>query len=285
MTENGMSRREFIQASAKAAGCLAIGGAGLSMMSSCAAMQPLKQQGSVAYPRLAGKKIQSPEHYGLEGCYTGIWERGYYWAEYAISNYKRTIGKKPTFYFNEYKGQSTILEPIIPDVLTQMTLCAEQGVIPFVTYEAWSGSRKDKGILDRIIQGKYDSAVKTTARELHKFGREHGGFFIRMFREMNLNGDWSWAGNPTKLREAWVHVWSIFEAEGTNEYATWVFNPYAALRSGRDWQSYYPGDKYVDWIGLNGYAFRKLLVGEASTAFLLIIWLSHVRITQPNRLW
>ena len=27
---------------------------------------------SVYYPKLPGRKLQSPEHYGLRGCYTGI---------------------------------------------------------------------------------------------------------------------------------------------------------------------------------------------------------------------
>jgi len=73
-------------------------------------------------------------------------------------------------------------------------------------------------------------------------------------REMNLIHTWPWAGNPNKFRKAWKHIWSIFENEGTNEYATWVFNPYVGqtIRHGTG-NRYYPGDQYVDWIGFNGY--------------------------------
>jgi hypothetical protein len=40
-----------------ATGCVALAGA---------------QRHSVGYPKLPGEKIQSPEHYGLSGCLTGI---------------------------------------------------------------------------------------------------------------------------------------------------------------------------------------------------------------------
>jgi hypothetical protein len=45
----------------------------LSMLNGCAtlSMEAYKEPTPVHYPRLPEKKIQSPEHYGLEGCYVG----------------------------------------------------------------------------------------------------------------------------------------------------------------------------------------------------------------------
>ncbi len=75
-----------------------------------------------------------------------------------------------------------------------------------------------------------------------------------MFREMNHEkGQWNWSKQPTAMKKAWVHIWNIFQAEGTNDYATWVFNPTTTYGRPLDWEQYYPGDNYVDWIGFNGY--------------------------------
>lgn len=50
-------------------------------------------------------------------------------------------------------------------------------------------------------------------------------------------------------------MWHIFNEEGANEYATWVWNPSAkSVIQVNPPEYYYPGDKYVDWIGLNGYS-------------------------------
>lgn len=51
-------------------------------------------------------------------------------------------------------------------------------------------------------------------------------------------------------------MWQVYEDSGANEYATWVWEIYADTSSTRaDSPSrYYPGDRYVDWIGLSAYS-------------------------------
>lgn len=48
----------------------------------------------------------------------------------------------------------------------------------------------------------------------------------------------------------------IFDQEGANEYATWVFETYETstwIKADSPWR-YYPGDEYVDWQGISGYS-------------------------------
>ena len=125
---------------------------------------------------------------------------------------------------------------------------------PFVTYDARFGNSAPPSITKDIATGVYDNRIDESAEKLLKFGEYHGGFFIRMFREMNLYRNWPWAGSPTESKDAWKHVWEIFEKKGTNRYATWVWNP-CADQGKSTGNSYYPCNDYVDWIGINGYNY------------------------------
>jgi hypothetical protein len=42
-------------------------------------------------------------------------------------------------------------------------------------------------------------------------------------------------------------VWKVFRDEGANEYATWMLEYWNGNPPG----DYYPGDEYVDWLGLS----------------------------------
>lgn len=72
-----------------------------------------------------------------------------------------------------------------------------------------------------------------------------------------MNGDWEqWGTTGTTPKEyvrAWRHIHDAFQDAGaTNVIWTWSPN---ILRPGthQDLSAYYPGDSYVDWVGLVGY--------------------------------
>jgi beta-mannanase len=57
-------------------------------------------------------------------------------------------------------------------------------------------------------------------------------------------------------------------AGGTN--ALWVFCPNAASVPGDSWNvwsNYYPGDAYVDWMGLDGYNWGTTMTGSTWQSF------------------
>ena len=60
-------------------------------------------------------------------------------------------------------------------------------------------------------------------------------------------GWWQWSRKPDTT-PAWKHIWEIFEEQGANQYATWVweaFSPVKYLKYVTDPEPYYPGDKYL----------------------------------------
>ena len=64
-------------------------------------------------------------------------------------------------------------------------------------------------------------------------------------------------------------MWQIFEDEGANDYATWVWDIYCPVGNVSDPRYFYPGDKYVDWIGLSAYSLRKMPITAKSFSSLV----------------
>jgi len=115
--------------------------------------------------------------------------------------------------------------------------------------------------LERITAGYLDNNIRRWARELRDFG------YTVYFRPMcEMNGDWvTWGGTvngntPDDYVPAWRHVHDIFVQEGATN-VKWVWSPNrdgdvaSALNT---FNTYYPGDAYVDFVGINGYNWGHL---------------------------
>lgn len=73
--------------------------------------------------------------------------------------------------------------------------------------------------------------------------------FLRFASEMN--GDWvAWHGNPQQYKEKFALVHKVMKEEAPNVAMAWVPNSIPV----NNIDAYYPGDAYVDWVGLNLYS-------------------------------
>jgi hypothetical protein len=138
----------------------------------------------------------------------------------------------------------------------QARAVAERGSVPEISWEPWDprqGTRSPQPEyrLSRISGGAFDPYIERWAREIAAYG---GPVRLRFAHEMN--GRWyPWAesqnGNrPGDFARAWRHVHRIFERAGADN-VTWIWSPVAgALDRSRET---YPGDAYVDVIGLSGF--------------------------------
>lgn len=139
--------------------------------------------------------------------------------------------------------------------------------IPIVTWKSSTGrgtTAPYTGITTQTVNsGSLDSYIRQYAQEVKAYGLPI--FFRPISHEVNAN--WYLCCNPmgntsltkTDFINAWKHTVDIFRAEGVTN-VSWVWNvvsfPAAnALGWGRDpdLASYYPGDDYVDWIGVDHY--------------------------------
>jgi mannan endo-1,4-beta-mannosidase len=75
-----------------------------------------------------------------------------------------------------------------------------------------------------------------------------------------MNGDWMeygsrGGGDPGEFVGAWRYVWNRFHALGVTN-AVWVWAPNWNSSPDEPWNdlhAYYPGDRYVDWVGVDFY--------------------------------
>jgi hypothetical protein len=111
------------------------------------------------------------------------------------------------------------------------------GRIPLIS---WKGTN-----LADITSGSYDSMIHQRAQAAKALGFP---IFVRWAHEMNASW-YPWGGQPTEYVAAWRRIHAIFEQEGATNVA-WVWAP--SIPKG-NWDAYYPGDAYVDWIGGDSY--------------------------------
>lgn len=138
----------------------------------------------------------------------------------------------------------------------------------------FSDPSKNKGILYDIIDGKYDDYFKEYARLANEFDKP---ILFRLNNEMN--GDWCvyssfYHSMDTDIyKDSYRYVYNIFEEAGANDNVLWVWNPHDISFpkfKWNDYMSYYPGDKYVDVVGLTGYNTGTYYKGEVWREFAQI---------------
>jgi hypothetical protein len=113
-----------------------------------------------------------------------------------------------------------------------------------------------QGPLNAINAGRCDGYVRSYARAL-KARPER--FILRFAHEMNISDAAWWPGKFGLDAGSYVtmfrRVRDIFREVGVTN-VEWMWSPNYASNPDEAWNSmhnYYPGDAYVDWIGLSGY--------------------------------
>ena len=194
----------------------------------------------------------------------------------ALDRFRDQSGRAPAiamYYQDFYPGWQTAL--VDPDVVNPIYA---RGAIPMITWEPWIADRKTfqqpDFTLRKITAGRYDDYLRRAATEVRTLNRP---VFIRFAHEMN--GSWfPWGrginhNTPVDYRQAWRHVVRLFRDEGATK-VRWVWSPNISGDGGQpDFSKYFPGDRYVDWVGLDGYNRGGL--GEAR-------WKSFAKVFAPS---
>jgi hypothetical protein len=135
-----------------------------------------------------------------------------------------------------------------------------RGVMPHYTWEPWNTAlgANDPGQihLADVIDGSWDGYIEARAKE---FAAVRQPILVRWGHEFNGNWyPWGIANNgadPSLYVQAYRHVHDRVTAAGArNVQWVWAYNngsspdaPY------NDPAGAYPGDDYVDWVGIDGY--------------------------------
>ena len=129
-----------------------------------------------------------------------------------------------------------------------------------------------------IAAGKYDSYFRKEADAVRGTGIT---VMLRFAHEMNLlSSDWGpgkAGNNGAAYVEAWQHIVTVFRQEGATN-VKWVWAPNVDY-GGRPFTQFFPGDEYVDYVGLDGYNWGNSN-GESFESFSKIFASSYATITQ-----
>ena len=131
-----------------------------------------------------------------------------------------------------------------------------RGTIPLISWNTPDGMSDSS-----IIDGSQDALITAQAGRLKALGTN---VFLRFDWEMN--GNWfPWdgshnggaAGGPAGYVAMWRHVHDLFTAAGATN-VVWVWTPSTSSLPDVAWNAvdrYYPGDAYVDWVGVDDYNY------------------------------
>jgi len=121
-----------------------------------------------------------------------------------------------------------------------------------------------------ILDGEYDEFLRNYAKTIKDFGHP---VLFRLGNEMN--GDWCpyssyhTSKDTVIFKEFYRYIYSIFEEVGADN-VIWIWNPNGKSFPDFAWNHevmYYPGDEYVDIVGLTAYNTGTYYPGETWTEF------------------
>jgi hypothetical protein len=136
------------------------------------------------------------------------------------------------------------------------------GRLPMVTLEPIvPGSTTGQPLMADIVRGDWDEYLTEWAR-----GAKEQNLPIALRFAQEMNGNWyTWSdgrfGNkPGDYVAAWRHIKDLFDSVGaTNIIWVWSVNRVDNLPD-KTLARVYPGDSYVDWVGISGY-YREAVPG------------------------
>lgn len=152
----------------------------------------------------------------------------------------------------------------------------DEGIVPLIGIMPWSTLKQSKPepeyTLDRILNGKYDDEIRQCAEDVKslgfpimmEFGPEVNGSWFPWNgawngRDLDVYGESGYPDGPERFKDAFIHIVGLFREAGADD-VTWVFHVASDSSPRETWNSaryYYPGDEWVDWIGVSVYGRLK----------------------------
>ena len=206
--------------------------------------------------RRLSAKVRPPRHGDI---YWGAFNPAVPFTPGGLAALERQAGRRPaiSMWYEAWAGGQGF-------PATEAARLLRAGVVPMITWEAWRPPRvfgtlvvdQPRYRLARIAAGAFDSFLWRYAAEVRRFG---GPVMLRPFHEMD--GFWyPWSGTANgnsahSFVAAWRHVHDVFAKAGATN-VTWVWSINALSvpnRPGNLPADYWPGARYVDWIGISGF--------------------------------
>jgi len=187
--------------------------------------------------------------------YIGFWTQGFFDFKSntlhpeALTSLELKIGKKAAI-AHYYRGWEWLDSSIL---LSEFETISSYGWRPMISVNPYFFEKcnaNGKSLYASIAVGNCDEFLKNAGRNLSQYKKP---FFLRFAWEMNIESmEWSIQKTGSTSSDfilAWRRMHDFFEKEGVKN-VLWVFAPDVG---NTEYGNIYPGDNYVDWVGLDGY--------------------------------
>ncbi len=155
----------------------------------------------------------------------------------------------------------------------EVNAISSAGKIPFIRIMPRTnfdeGGPDPNYTMQKILAGDFDTKLEQWANAakntniplLAEFGTEVNGNWFPWNGQYNGAGEKSGYGDPNlydgaeRFRDAYRHIIEICNSNGADNI-TWFFHVDAYSDPNTDWnniENYYPGDSYIDWLGVSVY--------------------------------
>lgn len=208
-----------------------------------------------------------------------------FYDKYFVNSEKTTFGIfEPTYPDFPYKLQqmedmleyefpvvlmyNSFQKPYKTDLMNQAKL--DNRIVEYGIYTTDLVDGKEKDVTLEILEGKYDDYLDHLAQSFNEYD------YPVLFRLNNeMNGEWVWysshiIGKDTDLFiECWRYIYDRFKEQGVDNLI-WVWNPNEKSFPNfayNHYLNYYPGNEYVDVVGLTAYNTGNYYKGEIWRSF------------------
>ena len=185
---------------------------------------------------------------------------------YRIESFIALAGKKIAWAYFSNNWYNGIVYP-----KRAVHIIHDHNITPFIRLMPRSdteSTNKTYFSLRKIAEGYFDNELRRWARDAKK-----DNIPLLVDFAVEMNGDWfPWGGiynggpntsygnlslydGPELYKNAYRHIIDIFREENVT-HVTWFFHPDIISYPDEEWNKpayYYPGDDYIDWIGVSVY--------------------------------
>lgn len=219
--------------------------------------------------------------------YFGMWTQGFWDPSTntlhpeALTTVESKISKKAAI-AHYYRGWEALDSA---DLLTELNTISSHRWRPMISTNPYFFSKcpaNGLSLYKAIASGNCDELLTNIGKNLAKFGKP---LFLRFAWEMNTPSmSWEIAKTGSSNQDfidAWKRMHSIIYSEGATN-VLWIFSPDVA---NIHYQDFYPGDGFVDWVGLDGYNWGTTQTWSKWQNFSQIFSAAYYSITKlaPNK--
>lgn len=200
---------------------------------------------------------------GTLGCYTGAFRQDLPPKMARYEDYNRLAGKQgaQVMWYRDWSD-------IFP--VAECEAVWKAGALPHITWEPWMWDKSSEIFLQDILSGDFDQYITDWATDAKKYGKP---VLVRFAHEFNGNWyPWSTAHNDKNADlyiQTYRYIVDMFRKVGADN-VKWVWSPNFESVPNKPWNEAlraYPGDEYVDWIGMSLYNFGSNKYGSKWQSF------------------